>query len=172
MFDEGQLENSYHTFEAGGHKYLILALEWGPRDETVAWANKIADEHPDHRVILRDARLHVLRRDALRLAGQRRQASRGTRTPTATAKLPGGVNDGQELWDKLVRKHPGFMLTLNGHVLDDGAGRLSSRGDHGNMVHQLLANYQMNARRRRGLPAAGRVPARRRRSASAATARR
>jgi hypothetical protein len=59
--------------------------------------------------------------------------------------LAGGVNDGEELWNKLVRKHPHFVLTLNGHVLEDGAARMSSRGDHGNTVHQLLANYQTRA---------------------------
>ena len=34
-------------------------------------------------------------------------------------------------------------MTLNGHVLDDGAALKSSPGDHGNMVHQMMANYQM-----------------------------
>jgi hypothetical protein len=27
-------------------------------------------------------------------------------------------------------------------VLEDGAGHVESRGDHGNTVHQLMANYQ------------------------------
>jgi hypothetical protein len=36
-------------------------------------------------------------------------------------------------------------MTLNGHVLEDGAGRLSTRGDHGQMVHQMMANYQNRA---------------------------
>jgi hypothetical protein len=60
------------------------------------------------------------------------------------ANLPGGVNDGQELWDKLVSKHDNFRFAFNGHVLGDGTGRRATVGDDGNVVHQILANYQFN----------------------------
>jgi hypothetical protein len=118
-------------------------LEWGPRDETVAWASRIADEHADRRLILLT---HAyMYNDETRYDWQA-NGDKQEWNPHAyeTAKLAGGVNDGQELWEKLVRSRAGFVLALNGHVLGDGAGRLASRGDHGNMVHQVLANYQMN----------------------------
>ncbi|MGE9270554.1 MAG: hypothetical protein ACQKBU_07100, partial [Verrucomicrobiales bacterium] len=54
---------------------------------------------------------------------------------------PGGVNDGEELWQELVRKH-NFVLTLNGHVLGDGTGFRTDPNDAGQNVHQMLANYQ------------------------------
>ena len=57
-------------------------------------------------------------------------------------RTPGGVNDGEELWQKLVRKHR-FIITLNGHVLGDGTGYRTDRTDRGNTCHQILANYQM-----------------------------
>lgn len=139
---KGRLENSYHTFEAGGNKYLILALEWGPRDETVAWADEIVSQHPDHRVILvTHAYMYF---DESRYDWKERGNLQAW-NPHAydTAKLPGGTNDGEELWEKLVKRHPGFIMTLNGHVLNDGAARIESQGDHGNVVHQMLANYQM-----------------------------
>lgn len=139
---KGRLESSYHAFEAGGNKYLILALEWGPRDETVAWADEIVSQHPDHRVILvTHAYMYF---DETRYDWKKRGKLQ-TWNPHAypTANLPGGTNDGEQLWDKLVKRHPGFIMTLNGHVLNDGAGRMVSRGDHGNTVHQMLANYQM-----------------------------
>jgi hypothetical protein len=141
LMQDGHVENSYHTFEAGGRKFLILALEWGPRDETVAWADRIAREHADHQMILvTHAYMYY---DETRYDWAAKGAKQ-TWNPHSygNAKLPGGANDGEELWNKLVRKHRGFMLTLNGHVLEDGAARLESRGDHGNTVHQLLANYQ------------------------------
>jgi len=34
-------------------------------------------------------------------------------------------------------------MVLSGHVLADGAGRMSERTQLGNVVHQMLANYQM-----------------------------
>jgi hypothetical protein len=60
-----------------------------------------------------------------------------------TAEDPERTSDGEDLWQKLVRKHSGFAMVLSGHVLRDGLGRLSSRGDHKNLVHQMLVNYQM-----------------------------
>src|SRR6185503_8725998 len=125
-----------------GNKYLILALEWAPRDHAVEWANSIVERHTDHRVILlTHAYMYY---DETRY-DWKTNGEKQTWNPHAyaNAKLPGGANDGQELWDKLVKRHPGFVLTLNGHVLNDGTGRMTSRGDHGNVVHQLLANYQM-----------------------------
>lgn len=142
--EAGKLENSYHSFEANGKKHLIVALEWGPRDEAVAWADKIVAEHPDHQaILLTHAYMYY---DDTRYDWKERGEEQ-TWNPHAygQAKLPGGVNDGQELWDKLVKKHPGFIMTLNGHVLEDGAGRTSTKGDAGNMVHQMLANYQNRA---------------------------
>ena len=38
-FKQGELDNTYHLFSAGGKDYIILALEWGPRDSVIAWAN-------------------------------------------------------------------------------------------------------------------------------------
>jgi hypothetical protein len=53
------------------------------------------------------------------------------------------VHDGEELWKNLVSKHDNFILTLNGHVLNDGLGRLVSKNDTGKDVHQVLVNFQM-----------------------------
>ncbi|MCC6491460.1 MAG: DUF1080 domain-containing protein [Pirellulales bacterium] len=144
VMDEGRLENSYHTFEHAGQKYLVLALEWGPRDQAVQWADEIASQHQDHRMILLTHAYMYYDDTRYDWASK---ADKQTWNPHAyaNAKLPGGVNDGEELWNKLVRKHKGFVLTLNGHVLEDGAARLTSRGDHGNAVHQLMANYQNRA---------------------------
>ena len=47
------------------------------------------------------------------------------------------------LWDKLVKRHPNIFMTINGHVLNDGLGFLTSKGDGGNTVRQMLVNYQM-----------------------------
>ena len=53
------------------------------------------------------------------------------------------VNDGQELWDKLVSKHENFILTLNGHVIGDGLGRVVTPTPAGRDVPQVLVNFQM-----------------------------
>ena len=100
------MENTYHTFQAGEHDYLVLALEWGPRDTVVDWANRIvgrssaAPGDPDH------PRLHVLRRHPLRLGQIPNPKQQWNPHTYGTASLPGGTNDGEQLWQKLVSKHP------------------------------------------------------------------
>jgi hypothetical protein len=137
-FEKGALDNTYHLFSAGGHDFILVALEWGPRDEVVEWANTVMDEHPD--------RLGIFVTHAYLNNNDRRYDHLDTEHPQRfnphEYATPGSVNDGQELWDKLVRRHR-FVMTLNGHVLGDGEGYLVSETDLGNQCHQMLSNYQM-----------------------------
>ncbi len=137
-FEAGKLDNTYHLFEAGGQKWIVLALEWGPRDATIAWANDVMTKHPDHKGILVT--------HAYLFSNSRRYDTTDKSSPNQwnphNYRTPNGVNDGQELWDKLVRKH-NFVFTFNGHVLNDGTGYRADPNDDGQLVHQMLANYQM-----------------------------
>jgi hypothetical protein len=146
FFEAGKTDNSFHTFTAGGHDWLVLALEWGPRDEVVAWANQIVENHPSHYVMLvTHAYMYydeTIYDWATKGASQRWNPHS---YPFATNGTAGSINDGQELWDKLVSKHENFRFVFNGHVLEDGTGYRSTLGDEGNVVHQLLANYQVKA---------------------------
>jgi 3',5'-cyclic AMP phosphodiesterase CpdA len=139
-FEMGKLDNTYRVFEAGGHAWIALLLEWGPRDEVVAWADAVMTAHPD--------RLGILVTHAYLDNNDLRQDHTDELHPQKhnphDYATPGSVNDGEELWQKLVRRHR-FVMTLSGHILGDGAGYLASVDDHGRVVHQMLANYQMRA---------------------------
>jgi hypothetical protein len=141
LYYEGEsLANTAHLFEAGGRKMLVLAVEFAPRDDVVAWADEIAEAHPDHTMILLT---HVyLYFNDTRYNFDSYGVSQKWNPYGYGMGANGGINDGEQLWQKLVRKHAGFALTLNGHVLGDGVGQLTSLGQQGNVVHQLLANYQ------------------------------
>ena len=69
----------------------------------------------------------------------------------------GGANDGEALYEKLVRRHDSIQLVVSGHVLGKGTALLTSPQDGGSVVHQMLANYQNRLRGgdgdRRTLPA-------------------
>jgi hypothetical protein len=52
------------------------------------------------------------------------------------------VNDGEEMFQALVRDFEQVELVVSGHVLNDGLGRLTSEQREGGLVHQILANYQ------------------------------
>ncbi len=134
----GKMDNTYHLFQAGGYNWIALALEWAPQDETIAWANQIMARYPDRLgIMFTHAYLNNndLRYDHTDKVNPQRYNPYESRTP-------GSLNDGQELWDKLVRKH-NFVFVFNGHVLGDGAGYRADVNDLGRTVHQMLANYQM-----------------------------
>src|SRR5215212_10550316 len=52
FFERDRTDNSFHTFNAGGRGWLVIALEWAPRDAAVDWANKVVEAHPDQLVML------------------------------------------------------------------------------------------------------------------------
>jgi hypothetical protein len=141
----GRSENAYLPLTIGESKVLILGLEFGPRDATVAWANDIVARHPDHHAILvTHAYLYA---DGSRYdwgAKGRDQSWNPNGYGVATIEAEGqhGVNDGEALWQKLVSRHPQFAFTFNGHVLHDGIGHLVSTGAASQDVHQMLVNYQ------------------------------
>lgn len=111
-----RMDNSYVTFTASETQWGILSLTYSPAAEPQLWAANIADELADHRMIL---------------------LTHAYLDPSGDLSFPG-----QSLWDNVIRERANFSLVFNGHYLDGEASRLASEGDHGNVVHQLFANYQ------------------------------
>ena len=138
VYEEGLLDNSFHLFSAGGIDWVVLCLEWAPRDEVVAWANGVMEARPGRRGILLTHSFMYnddTRTDHTKPKGTENYNPHNYRTPTT-------MNDGQELWDKLVRHHD-IPLVFSGHILGDGTGYRVDANDAGTPVHQVLANYQM-----------------------------
>ncbi len=135
---DGRLDNTYHLFDAGGRKWIIVALEWAPRDETVVWANGVMEKHAD--------RTGILITHAYMNNNDLRYDHTDTQNPQRynphLYNTPGTKNDGTQLWNKLVRKH-NFAFALNGHVLGDGTGYMAAKNDEGKTCHQILSNFQM-----------------------------
>jgi predicted phosphodiesterase len=138
-----RLENSYHTFEAGGRKFLVISLEFGPRADVIRWANEVAARHADREAIL--ITHAYMYSDDTRYDWKKygkKQTWNPHDYPVAQATMD-DVNDGEELWQKLISKHENFILTLNGHVLHDGLARLITKTPKQRDVHQLMVNFQM-----------------------------
>jgi hypothetical protein len=140
----GKTDNSWHTFSANGEDWIAFALEWGPRDAVVQWADQVAAAHPNHNGIL-VTHAYMYNDDTIYDWATKGSSQSWNPHSYGIQNLPGGVNDGQELWDKFVKKHENFKFVFNGHVLGDGTGKRATTGDNGNVVHQVLANYQFNA---------------------------
>jgi hypothetical protein len=134
----GNHENTYHLFTAGGVNWILICLEWSPRDESVEWANQVMAKYPDRRGIL--ITHAFVNNNDLRYDITDKQHPQDFNPHHY--KTPGSKNDGEQLWQKLVRKHD-FALVLNGHVLGDGTGYLATKTDKNRTCHQMLSNYQM-----------------------------
>ena len=111
-------DNSWYHFESSGLKFIVIALEYFPRDEVLTWANKVVAEHPDHRVI-------ILTHSYLK--GNKKRT-------TNRVKLKG--NNGEQMWQKLVKKHKNIFMVICGHF--SGEALLTSEGDHGHQVVHIL----------------------------------
>jgi hypothetical protein len=138
-----RFENSYHLFSAGGRDFLVIALEFGPRNDVLRWAGEIADKHKDREAILiTHAYMYSddKRYDWSKFEKKQRWNPHSYNIDRADEE---GTNDGEELWTKLVSKHENFILTLNGHVLYDGLGRAVTQTAAGRDVPQMLVNFQM-----------------------------
>lgn len=141
----GRSENSFLEVTIGDVKWLLLGLEFGPRDAVVEWANTVLTAHPEHHAILVTHAYMYSDETRFDWATRGREQSwnpNGYAVGTDPALAVEGVNDGEALWQKLVRRHRQFVFTVNGHVLNDGIGYLASGNDAGRAVHQMLVNYQ------------------------------
>jgi hypothetical protein len=117
-------DNNFCTFSAAGRDFLILSVEFAPRDEVLDWAAEICQKHPAHNVILAT-------HSYLNLKGR---ISAPNKVANSTA------NNGEEMWDKLVRKQPNIFMVACGHV--GGVNLLLSKNDAGGQVIEILTDYQ------------------------------
>jgi len=121
--DEGKSNNYYLFFEAGGMKFMIIALEFAPRNEMLIWANEVVSKHPERRcIVITHAYMNHFAR---------------------YRHHPYGVtgNIGEAMWEKFVSLHENIFMVLCGHHVP-GEGRNTSIGKNGNVVHEILSNYQ------------------------------
>lgn len=138
VYENGKMENSYYTLATGRVKWLILSLEFGPRNSVVEWAGNIISQYPAHTVII-NTHSYMYSDSTRQGPGDKWRAQNyGIGKDTGA----NAVNDGEQLWDKLVSKYPNIRFVFSGHILNSGVGTLISLNDYGNYVYQMLANYQ------------------------------
>ncbi|MCE5325373.1 MAG: metallophosphoesterase [Planctomycetaceae bacterium] len=130
------LANTFHVFDAGGRKWLVLALEFAPRDDVLRWAGQVAAAHKDRRAIV--ITHGYMYPDGLRY-------DRGLQQPYNPARYRAGRdgNDGQQIWTKLVSPNENIRLVICGHVWT--TGRRSDANAAGKTVHQMVVDYQRAA---------------------------
>ncbi len=124
----GSNANNYTLFDVGPMKFMVVSLEYAPRKDAICRAGDLIASHPDRRVIIAT---HCY----LTMNG-------GYAGCPADEYLTLGA-DGASLWRELVSRHSNIFLVVSGHV---GESAYNPRvGNNGNVVHQLVVDYQFEA---------------------------
>ncbi|HVZ73137.1 MAG TPA: metallophosphoesterase [Polyangia bacterium] len=141
-YEPGRIENSWQVIPAPGGSWLVVSLEFGPRDAVLAWADAVVKRFaPMPTLVLTHAYLAAdgTRYDHVRRPEQLWNPYR------YLPRAVGAVNDGEDIWRKLVLPNDSVRVVLCGHELGDGTGVLTSVRPDGTKVVQILANYQTDA---------------------------
>jgi predicted MPP superfamily phosphohydrolase len=132
-FPAGSNENFYGVISANGKSYLIIVLEFAARDTSLAWADGLIKTNPDKDVIIVTHMFTYADNTRISQCDENSAASFGV----------GQDHNGEDMWWKLVRKYSTVHLVLSGHVVEgDGTARRTDLGINGNLVNQIMSDYQ------------------------------
>ena len=154
-FENGHVENTYHLLPGGGRTWLVISLEFSPRDAVVAWADQVLTAHANlPAILLTHAYLYS---DGQRYDNVGRVCNFGSAACTILDPsrndtqcwnpicYMGEGSDGEMLWNSLVKVHSNLLFVFSGHVANAApfdAARLSSTRPDGTVCHQVMADYQ------------------------------
>ena len=137
--DQKRPDNSYAVIRVSGRDWLFIGLEFSPRDAVVKWASGVLASHATMpSVLFTHAYLYSdgQRYDRVIVPTQPYHPDGYVVTPKE------GINDGEDLWRKLVLPNENVRLVLSGHVIPDGTARSIAMRPSGSVVHEVLTNYQ------------------------------
>lgn len=134
-FEPGNSCNTYSLFSAGSKDYVVVSLEFGARNSALQWADGIIKTYSDREaMVVTHAYMYS---DSTRYDYD----TKGTTQEWSPFTHAIGENDGEDMWN-VLKTNENLKFVFSGHVINDGTGYLASTADNGNVVHQMLANYQ------------------------------
>ena len=134
-FEEGKIDNIYTLTEDNkGIKYMLLGLEFQPRDEVLEWANEVVAAHPDYNVIVST---HGYQNYSYYTKEQYYISSNSYESKLSTYQ-----NTGDAIWEKFASKHANITTVVCGHVYHEDIHVTTNIGDNGNTVTEIIANAQ------------------------------
>ncbi|MER6348718.1 metallophosphoesterase [Streptomyces sp. NPDC001595] len=121
---EGDNQNHYDLFSAGGTDFVVVGLSYGVTREEAEWADSVFERFPDRNGIL-------LSHDYLAPSGSPDGRGAGFSAP-----------DGSMLYKTVVQDNPNVFLILAGHEHGVGTNVKPRVGEIEHDVVELLADYQ------------------------------
>ncbi|MGO1885506.1 MAG: S-layer homology domain-containing protein, partial [Citricoccus sp.] len=122
-WQEGDNENHYDLFTAGGLDFIAVYLGYDVTDEEIEWASGVLDEYKD--------------RNAMIMTHAQRKPSTSPDGRGATFS-----HDGAKIDEGLLQKHSNVFLALSGHEHGVSIDVRKDVGMEGNNTVELLADYQ------------------------------
>ncbi len=150
--------NSYQLISAEGVDLIFLHLECNAPDDVLAWASLVLNLHRDRRAIVTTHMyLGPLERptESIGYFADPKGRMRWVKCHGERGNSP------QQIWDKLISRHPNIILVLAGDQSRTQAMRMQATGVHGNTVDELLCDIRQGYfRLMRFVPAEGRIEVR------------
>ena len=154
----GNNANSYQLFSAGGMDFIFLHLECNAPDDVLAWVDGVLQKHSNRRAII-TSHMGLGPRDRPKVAQDYFDAPKGRMRWKKCHGERG--NTPQQMWDKCFRKHANLFMICCGDQSRTQALHQAVRGDHGNVVHEVLSDYGSNGMRiMRFIPGKNRIEVR------------
>jgi DNA repair exonuclease SbcCD nuclease subunit len=136
-YPENSNRNNYGFFKGDEEDFLVLGMEFCPRNDVLNWADNIISNNEDKQTILFT---HMyMSPDNTRVSAT--SYANCTRFPGCQ---DGKCNSGEEIWNKLASKHENIPLILSGHMHSSKYGTAALKTDcvNGKLIHQTLQNFQ------------------------------
>lgn len=133
--------NSFQLFSAAGMDFIALHLECNAPDSVLSWVDQILEQYPNRRALITT---HMGLGPLERPKNPRDyfDAPKG-RMVWKKCHGPQG-NTPQQMWEKCFSKHKNLFLVCCGDQSRTQALRQTVKGQHGNIVHELLSDYGSN----------------------------
>src|SRR4029079_905629 len=121
-FETDRIENSAHLLDVpgGAGQWLVLSLEFGPRNAVLAWADGLAKQYADTpTIVVTHAYLYD---DDTRYDHVARPSQQWNPHSYPIGADGNDANDGEEMWQKLVLGNSNIKFVLSGPRLNNGLG--------------------------------------------------
>ena len=127
-------ENCYYKFGVNGIRYMILQLEFFPRQSVIDWAKKIISENPEYNIILTT--------HGYMYADGKYMTETPMNYVTDDGQSGGVAGSGQIVWNTLVAPYDNVKLVICGHNDAADIPRRFDKNKAGNPVPQMMLNGQ------------------------------
>lgn len=134
--------NSIHYFSAGNLDYMVVTLDFGAGDPVLEWANEQIAAHPNHNVIV-VTHAYMYRDGSLLNDNHGISPYRnGVNDSLYNIAMGDIANNGDDIWNKLIKKHANIVMVLCGHDSTEDVVVSQLIGDNGNVITNILIDPQ------------------------------